>query len=198
MMTRYPLLMCMVITVNLIHTTAARGKTPMESAKSTPGPTAEIEMNNKRVLAETFNNLVRYVIHKKRLDFGDYGVETARFGIKAMDNSLADKANEELFDKKAGTVAALLQRANLAPVTFTFFWKPKKQLKPFSGAFLLFKKEKFKSLRVRLLWMNVPKKVPINPSVGEIDGIQPLREEVAESVRWSDGIKLEPYPPPSR
>ena len=51
-------------------------------------------------------------------------------------------------------------------------------------------------LRVRLLWLGLPERIPISPQMPEADEVKPLEEAVSELVRVRNHGQLEPYSPP--
>jgi hypothetical protein len=80
-------------------------------------------------------------------------------------------------------------------LTFHFYWKASATRESFEAAFGL-SYEPDGDLKVRLLWLGLPEKVPISPRVGVIEGRKPFEEAVAELLRLHRDGRLAPYPPP--
>ena len=158
---------------------------------------ADPEVGNKQVLAHTFRNLVRYALRKTRRDVEKFGVTPSSFSIEAMDESLTAHANSGIFGaQSAPSVKTLLNRAHEPSLTFHFFWKAPTAPEPLEVAFAL-SYDRDGNLEVRLLWLGLPERVPISPSVGAVGGLKPLAEAVFELLRVREGGRLAPYPPPA-
>ena len=158
---------------------------------------ADLDVGNKQVLADTLRNLVRYALLKTRRDVVKLGVTPSSFSVAAMDGSLAASANVGIFGKQsAPSLTTLLTKARESSLTFLFYWKASNAREPLEAAFAL-SYEPDGDLKVRLLWLGLPERVPISPRVGVIDGRQPLEEAVMERLRVLKGGRLAPYPPPA-
>jgi hypothetical protein len=156
---------------------------------------ADWDAGNKQVLVDTFRNLVRYALLKTYRDVAKLGVTPANFSVEAMDESLAARSNAEIFGERGAlSVTRLLEKAHEPSLTFRFYWKAPASRGPLEGAFGL-SYEADGDLKVRLLWLGLPERVPISPRAGVIDGRKPLEEAVAELLRFKRG-RLAPYPPP--
>ncbi len=158
------------------------------------GAGANLDVDNKQVLVDTFRNLVRYALLKTNRDVAKLGVTPSNFSVEAMDESLAARSNGEIFGRGAVSVARLLKKARGPSLTFHFYWKAPAAREPLEAAFGL-SYEPDGDLKVRLLWLGLPERVPISPRVGVVDGRKPLEEAVAELLRFKGG-RLAPYPPP--
>jgi len=156
----------------------------------------DVELGNKQVLADTFRNLVRYALLKTRRDVVKLGVEPASFSVEAIDESLAAGANAGLFkEHRAPSLKALLAKAREPSLTFHFYWKAPPARQKLEAAFAL-SYEPDGNLKVLLLWLGLPERVPISPRVGVVGGFKPLEEAVEELLRVRDHGRLAPYPPP--
>lgn len=154
----------------------------------------DTEANNKQVLADSFRDLVRYAMLKTNRDMTKFGVTEGNFSVEAMDESLAARSNAEIFGWGAPSMARLLKKARGPSLTFHFYWKAPAAREPLEAAFGL-SYERDRDLKVRLLWLGLPERVPISPRVGIVDGRKPLEEAVMQLLRIHRG-RLAPYPPP--
>ena len=158
---------------------------------------ADLDVGNKQVLADTLRNLVRYALLKTRRDVVILGVTPSSFSVEAMDGSLAASANVGIFGKQsAPSLTTLLTKARESALTFLFYWKASNAREPLEAAFAV-SYEPNGDLKVRLLWLGLPERVPISPRVGVFDGRKPLEETVMEQLRVLKGGRLAPYPPPA-
>ncbi len=158
---------------------------------------ADLDVNNKQVLADAFRDLVRYAMLKTNRDGTKFGVTEDNFSVKAMDESLAASANAGITgERSAVSVKRLLKKAHEPSLTFHFYWKAPAAREPLEAAFGL-SYEPDGDLKMRLLWLGLPEQVPISPLIGIVDGQKPLEEAVAELLR-SKGGRLAPYPPPKK
>lgn len=162
-----------------------KGKTPSDACP---------EVGNKQVLVDTFRNLVRYALLKTNRDVERLRVTPGSFSVEAMDESFAARPNAEIFGRGAQSVKRLLEKAHGPSLTFHFYWKAPASREQLEAVFGL-SYEPDGDLKVRLLWLGLPERVPISPRVGVIDGRKPLEEAVAELLRFHQG-RLSPYPPP--
>lgn len=152
-------------------------------------------VSNKQVLIDTFRNLVRYALLKTNRDVEKLGVTPSNFSVEAMDESLAARSNAEIFGERGAlSLTRLLEKAHEPSLTFHFYWKAPAAREPLEATFGL-SYEPDGDLKVRLLWLGLPERVPISPRIGVVDGRKPLEEAVAELLR-SKGGRLAPYPPP--
>ena len=157
-------------------------------------PKADLVLNNKQVLVDTFRNLVRYALLKTNRDVVKLGVTPSNFSVEAMDESLAARANAGIFgERSAPSITRLLEKAHGPSLTFHFYWKVRVAGEPLEAAFGLSYEDG--DLKVRLLWLGLPERVPISPRVGVVDGRKPLEEAVLELLRFKGG-RLASYPPP--
>jgi hypothetical protein len=92
-------------------------------------------------------------------------------------------------------VTRLLEKAHGPSLTFHFYWKAPAAQEPLEAVFG-FSYEADGDLKVRLLWLGLPERVPISPRIGVVDGRKPLEEAVAELLRFLKDGRLTPYPPP--
>ncbi len=156
---------------------------------------ADLDVKNKQVLADTFRDLVRYAMLKTYRDVVKFGVTPGNFSVEAMGESLANRANAEVSgDRGAVSLTRLLKKAHEPSLTFHFYWKAPVAQEPLEAAFGL-SYERDGDLKVRLLWLCLPERVPISPRLGVIDGRKPLEEAVQMLLRFRRG-RLAPYPPP--
>jgi hypothetical protein len=124
------------------------------------------------------------------------GVAPATFSVAAMDESLSAPANAGIFGESSRpSLKTLLEKAHRPALTFHFYWKPPGARQPLEAAFTL-TYEPDGDLKARLLWLELPERVPISPAVGIVDGRKPLEEAVAELLRVLKDGQLAPYPPP--
>ena len=155
----------------------------------------DLDAANKQVLAEAFCDLVRYALLKTRRNVDLLGVTARNFTVAAVDESLAAGANAAISGEHgAPTVERLLKRAARSPLTFHFYWKVARDGSPLEAAFDLSYEEG--DLKVRLLWLDLPERVPVSPLIGAIEGRKPLEEAVSMLLRVERG-RLSPYPPPA-
>ncbi len=152
--------------------------------------------NNKQVLVDTFQNLVRYALLKTHRDPAKLGVTAINFSTDAMGDSLAALSNSWISGKHGPlSVTRLLEKARGSSLTFHFYWKASAAGQPLEAAFSL-SYEPDGDLKVSLLWLGLPEKVPISPRIGIVDGRKPLEEAVTELLRILEDGQLAPYPPP--
>ncbi len=157
-------------------------------------PGTDSDAGNKQVLADTFRDLVRYAMLKTYRDMTKFGVTPDNFSVEAMVKSLAATANAGISgERRALSVKRLLEKAHGQSLTFHFYWKAPAAKEPLEAAFGLSYKDE--DLKVRLLWLGLPEKVPISPLVGIVEGRKPLEEAVQILLRFRKG-RLAPYPPP--
>jgi hypothetical protein len=154
---------------------------------------ADPEVGNKLVLADTFRNLVRYALLKTYRDVTKFGVTPVYFSVEAMDESLAARPNAEIFGGGAPSLKTLLKKARGPSLSFHFYWRAPASREPLEAAFDLSYEDG--DLKVRLLWLGLPERIPISPRIGVLDGRKPLEEAVIELLRFKGG-RLAPYPPP--
>ena len=156
---------------------------------------ASREHSNKQVLADTFRHLVRYALLKTNRDPAGLGVTPACFTDQTVEESLLHRSNADIFSGKAPAVARLLERAHATPVQFHFNWQapgaPERSNAEFNLSY-----EPDGDLKVRLLVIAIPEKIPVSPQAGIISGRKPFAEAVQELVRLSSSGRLEPYPAP--
>ena len=157
---------------------------------------ADLVLSNKQVLVGTFRSLVRYALLKTNRDVEKLGVTSANFSVEAMDESLAAPVNAGIIrGRGALPLARLLKKARGQSLTFHFYWKAPVAREPLEAAFGL-SCEPDRDLKVRLLWLGLPERVPISPREGIVDGRKPLEEAVIELLRFIKGGGIAPYPPP--
>ncbi len=155
---------------------------------------ADLDHGNKQVLADSFRDLVRYVMLKTFRDVEKFGVTPDKFTVEAMDKSLAAPANAGISGERGVlSMKRLLEKALKESLTFRFYWKAPVSPEPLEAAFDLSYKDE--NLKVRLLWLGLPERVPISPSAGVIEGRKPFEEAVMQLLRFRKG-RLAPYPPP--
>jgi len=145
---------------------------------------ADPDLGSKQVLVDTLRNLAHYALRKTRRDAEALGVTPACFTVAALTESFS-----------AGGIpstAALVERARQGALELSFRWSASG---PLQASFEL-SVEPRGDLKVRLLWLALPEKVPISPRVGVVDGRKPLQEAVTELLRVREGGRLESYPPP--
>jgi hypothetical protein len=165
-------------------------QTKMTKSAADPGT------GNKQVLIDTFRNLVRYALFKTNRDVVKLGVTQDNFSVHAMDKSLAARSNAGIFgEHSAVSIKKLLDKARRQSLTFHFYWEAPTTRESFEAAFGL-SCEPDGDLKVRLLWLGLPDKVPISPRIGVIEGHKPLEEAVIELLRLHKDGRLAPYPPP--
>jgi hypothetical protein len=157
------------------------------------GSDADLVASNKQVLVDSFRDLVRYAMLKTNRDLTKFGVTPSNFSVEAMDESLAARSNAEIFGQGPLSVARLLKKAHGPSLTFHFYWKTPAAREPLVAAFGLSYEDG--DLKVRLLWLGLPERVPISPRLGVVDGRKPLEEAVMQLLRFHRG-RLSPYPPP--
>jgi hypothetical protein len=156
----------------------------------------DLDVGNKQVLVDTFRNLVRYAMLRTNRDVTKFGVTPGNFSVEAVDESLAARSNAEISGERSPlSVTRLLEKAHGPSLTFHFYWKAPFAREPLEAAFGL-SYEPDGDLKVRLLWLGLPERVPISPRIGVVDGRKPLEEAVAELLRFIKGGRLAPYPPP--
>ncbi len=159
-------------------------------------PSADSDVGNKQVLVDTFRNLVRYVMLKTNRDTAKFGVTPDNFSVEAMNESLAARSNAGISGEQSPlSVKRLLEEAHGPFLTFHFYWKAPASRGPLEAAFGL-SYEPDRDLKVRLLWLGLPERIPISPCFGVADGRKPLEEAVQELLGFTKGGKLAPYPPP--
>jgi hypothetical protein len=156
---------------------------------------ADPEVGDKQVLVDTFRNLVRYAMLKTYRDVVKFGVTASSFSVEAVDENLAARANAEAFGRGVPSLKTLLKKAHGPSLTFRFYWKAPATGEPLEAAFGL-SYEPGGDLKVGLLWLGLPERVPISPRVGVVDGRKPLEEAVFELLRFLKSGRLAPYPPP--
>ncbi len=157
---------------------------------------ADPATNNKQVLVDTFRDLVRYAMLKTYRDVVKFGLTPDNFSVKALDESLIARANAGIFgERSVHSMKRLLDKARGASLTFHFYWKAAVAQDPLEAAFGL-SYEPDGDLKVRLLWLGLPERVPISPREGVVDGRKPLEEAVTQLLRFTKGGRLESYPPP--
>jgi hypothetical protein len=155
---------------------------------------ADLDVGSKQALASSFRDLARYALRKTKRDERMLGVRPEYFTVVAIEESLAAEANAGIFGSGAPSLKALLAKAKRSPITFLFHWTAHGV--PRRAAFELSYAESDWGVKVRLLWLGLPEKVPVAPRVGIIDGRQPLEEAVFQLLRVGDDGGIEPYPPP--
>ncbi len=157
---------------------------------------ADLETGNKQVLADAFRNLVRYALRKTRRDVAQFGATPGNFSVEAMDSSLAARVNAAIFGEQATpSLKALLKKAHEPALTFHFYWMATATAEPLEASFAL-SYEQDGDLKVKLLWLGLPERIPISPGAGVAGGLRPLDEAVTELLRVLRGGRLAPYPPP--
>jgi len=157
-------------------------------------PTADPNVSNKQVLVDTFRNLVRFALLKTHRDVENLGVTPSNFSVEAMDESLAACASTGILgEKSARSLTNLLKKARRQSLTFHFYWRAPVAREPLEAAFDLSYEDG--DVKVRVLWLALPERVPISPRLEAVDGRKPLEEAVFELLRFEKG-RLAPYPPP--
>jgi len=180
---------------------------------------ADPDIGNKQVLVDTFRDLVRYALLKTHRDVVKLGVTPGSFSVEAINSSLAARANAGIFtEASAPSLKALLEKAREPSLifhgcthaeadgvmkaegvllTFHFYWEAPNVGEPLEAAFT-FSYEPDGDLRVALLWLGLPERIPISPQAGAVGGLKPLEEAVRELLRVLEHGQLAAYPPPSR
>ena len=172
----------------------AYGVSISEAEEKGTQPAADSNVSNEQVLVDTFRNLVRYALLKTNRDVENLGVTADNFSMEAMDESLAARANADILgEKSARSMTNLLKKARRQSLTFHFCWKAPVAREPLEAAFDLSYEDG--DLKVRLLWLGLPERVPISPSLEAVNGRKPLEEAVFERLRFEKG-RLAPYPLP--
>lgn len=152
---------------------------------------------SKQTLVNSFRNVVRYAMRKMKRDMEAFGVTAASFSTKALDESLASPMNAGIFGdrEQQRSLAALLAAVRREPVTFHFAWKASDAPTPHTAAVELSFSRRT-DLKIRLLRLALPEKVPVSPRVGVIEGCAPLEEAVFDVIRVHEDGRLEPFPTP--
>jgi len=157
---------------------------------------ADMDARNKQVLVDTFRNLVRYAFLKTNRDLVRFGVTPGDFSVDALTWSLSARANAGIFAARmAPTLRELLQRAREPDLPFHFYWTASSSREPLEAAFGI-SYQPDGDLKVRLLWLGLPERIPISPQMGAVNGRKPLEEAVTELVRVRWHGQLVPYPSP--
>jgi hypothetical protein len=155
-----------------------------------------LERHKKQVLVETFCNLVRYALRKTGRD-GDERFSVSGLSTEALDASLSAGDNAMLFGNRVKpSLKELLERARERSLTLHFCWNTPAKHVTLKGAFEL-SYEPDGDLKVRLLWLDIPERVPISPKVAPVGELEPLEEAVAELLRAMEDGRLAPYQPPN-
>jgi hypothetical protein len=174
----------------------AHGAPPdREPSAMSSQPRVGSEASSKQALLDAFRNTVRYALLKTRRDVAAHGVVPARFTVEALDDSLGAPENAAAFaEAPSRTIKAIVERARTGPVTCLFRWRPAPGRDWLRARFQLTLEPHW--LDVRLLWLELPEKVPVAPSVGEIDGRKPIAEAVAQKLELlPDGnLAIAPQP----
>jgi hypothetical protein len=145
-----------------------------------------VEAENRQVLADTFRSLVRYPLSKRAADPEKLGVIPGNFSVKAVDSSLAAAAME------LASLETVLRKAREGPVTFHFHWNaPERRAAAFALSW-----EPDGDLKVRLLWMDLPERIPVARSAAFPGGPNPIEEAVTELLRVDAAGRLTRYPKP--
>src|SRR5512139_2460336 len=97
---------------------------------------ADLDVDNKQVLADTFRNLVRYVLLKTKRDVEKLGVTASNFSVEAMNEGLAARSNADIFGERGvPSLRRLLDKAHGPSLTFHFYWKAPAAREPLEAAF---------------------------------------------------------------
>ncbi len=156
----------------------------------------DVEARNKQVLVDTFYHLVCFPLLRSYRDLEMLGVTQGSFSVDALNSSLSARANAEIFaGHMTPTIKMLLQKARKPDLIFHFYWTLPTAREPLEGVFGI-SYVPSGDLKVRLLWLGLPERIPISPQAGVIDGRKPLEESVHTLVRVLKHGQLEPYPPP--
>jgi hypothetical protein len=154
------------------------------------------DVRSKQALVDTFRNLVRYALLKTKRDVVRFGVTPGNFSVEAIDSSLAAHANTGIFGTYVvPSLKVLLRKAHEPSLTFHLYWIAPTAREPLKAAFSLSYKPDG-DLQVRLLWLDLPERIPISRSAGMTGGPNPIEEAVMELLRVLEGGRLAPYPPP--
>jgi hypothetical protein len=156
--------------------------------------TTSIEAQNRQIVADCFRGLVRYGLLKTHRNVEKLGASAACFTPQAMAESLVSSANAAIFGGREPSVAVLMERAHDPTLTFCFTWKAPDAKVPYEAGFGLEYEDD--DLKVRLLWLDLPERVPISPRLEPVEGRRPLQEAVIELLRVFDDSRMAPYPPP--
>lgn len=151
---------------------------------------------SKQVLVNALRNVVRYVMRKTKRDIEEYGVKPEFFAPRALDESLASPMNDGMLLQQERSLGAVLDVARRGPVTFRFSWTAPRASTPHIAVVELFF-TRCSTLKIRLLWLELPEKVPVSPRIGVIEGRTPLKEAVFDVVRVYEDGRLEAFPHPA-
>jgi len=149
---------------------------------------------SETVLVNAFRQLIDNALGRIERNPEMYGVTSSIFSVEALKDSFFDPRNKGIFVDDTPSLNAMLEIVETKPLQFTFFWKSEKDSKQFEAVFDIFKDRK--SLRIRLMWLNLPEKIPISPRVGIIEGRKPIPEAISTILRLFPGGRLESYLPP--
>lgn len=164
-----------------------------------------IEEANKQVAVRVFADLVRYALRKTQRERSDlrlraviekYCVTSACFNVANMNASL--RAPDNMVppsNRTKPSMQSVLERARQSPVIFHFLWRSQDQSIQLRAVFRIISRHP-RSMLIRLLWLELPHKVPIARSAGQVNGRTPLAEAVETSVRVFDDGRIERFPPP--
>jgi hypothetical protein len=166
---------------------------PPKEANPMSPPPAGPEATSQQALVDAFRTTVRYALLKTRRDVATYGVSPSRFTPEALAESLRAKENADAFsDPAAPSVLSMVKRTEGGPVTLLFRWQPAEGQTELRAAFRLTKEPH--AWDVRLLWLELPQKVPVAPSVGEIDGQKPIEEAVFQKLELRPDGSVAAFP----
>ncbi|HAM22838.1 MAG TPA: hypothetical protein DCQ04_11300 [Actinobacteria bacterium] len=153
---------------------------------------------SRQVLVNAVRNVVRYAMRKMKRDIEQNGVTPELFTPKAFGENLASPMNDGIFpeQERQRSLGALLDVVRRGPVTFHFAWTAPGASTPHIAVVeLLFAGRA--TLKIRLLWLALPEKIPVSPRIGVIEGRTPLKEAVFDVVRVYEDGRLEAFPHPA-
>ena len=153
---------------------------------------------SERVLLDAFRNVVRYFMRKTKRDVEQFGVSEVFFTQEALAESFRSPMNAELFVERElqRSLAGLLAAVRRGRVVFQFLWATPDVPEPYVAALEL-ELVRRALLKIRLLWLALPEQIPVSPRIGVINGLEPLKEAVFETLRVHEDGRLEAHQPPS-
>jgi len=149
---------------------------------------------SKLILVDAFRALVKDAMVALDRSPEQYGVTPASFDLASLNKSFSAPGNTDLFIGREPSLRAILDIVNTGPVRFTFYWNAPKTSEPHEAVFDIFNADG--DLKIRLVWIALPEKVPVSPRVGVIDGRKPVPWAITILLKVLSGGRLEPYADP--
>ncbi|MBF0234160.1 MAG: hypothetical protein HQK65_14150 [Desulfamplus sp.] len=149
---------------------------------------------SKVILVNAFRVLVKDAMVALKRSPEKYDITPACFNLAALNKSFSASSNSGIFVGRPPSLESMLDSVKTTPLCFTFYWDGLKASNHYEAVFDILVDDG--DLKIRLVWLSLPEKVPVSPRVGVIDGRKPIPWAIKILLKVLSNGCLEPYSDP--